>query len=314
MRFRFAIVAACALAACKSSSSDAPPNSVDASTDAFACTPVRSSFETKDVDGIFPGIVGAVSGNGKVLLTWAAPASGALRFNVYRGTKAGGEDPTPIAQDIASVSYLDTSVTNGTRYYYSWVDMTSQQAQNALFSGFIATNLEEDAVASFFLEEYLALGGLLLDRFWDPSIEMFCDIQSTGSSTGVKTALAFWPLLPHVASFDQTRSLVAHLQNPDEFWRPNVIPVLAKDQVGYTPAGEYWNGAVWAPTNYMALQGLHEYGTRTSRARSPASISGTWRPCSRRPAPSSSTTRPRARRARVCGTSSDGAVSVPSRS
>ncbi|RYG40195.1 hypothetical protein EON79_23030, partial [bacterium] len=29
---------------------------------------------------------------------------------------------------------------------------------------------------------------------------------------------------------------------------------------GYTPEGQYWNGAVWAPTNYMVVKGLEEYG------------------------------------------------------
>jgi hypothetical protein len=41
---------------------------------------------------------------------------------------------------------------------------------------------------------------------------MSYDLKSDGTPTGVKTALGFWPLLPHVAS--QAESLLTHLQNP----------------------------------------------------------------------------------------------------
>jgi glycogen debranching enzyme len=143
---------------------------------------------------------------------------------------------------------------------YSWLDMTAQQAQNALCSGLIATATSDDALAAFFLDEYLSLGDLLRDRFWDPAAAIFTDLRPDDQPTGIKTVLAFWPLLAHVGSPAQARSLAEHLQNPAEFWRPDVIPALAADESGYTPGGQYWNGAVWAPTNYMALSGLQDYG------------------------------------------------------
>lgn len=142
----------------------------------------------------------------------------------------------------------------------SWMDMTAQQAQNALFAGAMATETGNDALAAFFLDEHLALGGLLGDAFWDRSTGIFTDLRADGSPTGVKTALAFWPLLAHVGSLDQAQSLVAHLRNPAEFWRPDLIPVLAADEAGYTPEGQYWNGSVWAPTNDVAIHGLQDYG------------------------------------------------------
>jgi hypothetical protein len=57
-----------------------------------------------------------VAGNGKVTLSWSA-GSGATGYNVYRGTAFDGEATTPIAS-ISGTSYTDTSVTNGTLYYY----------------------------------------------------------------------------------------------------------------------------------------------------------------------------------------------------
>jgi hypothetical protein len=143
---------------------------------------------------------------------------------------------------------------------YSWMDMTAQQAQNALFVGRIATSSGDDALAAFFLDEHLSLAAFLRDAFWDDAVGFFTDLGKDGRPTGVKTALGFWPLLARAGSFSHARSLVDHLQNPAEFWRPNVIPVLAADERGYTPEGQYWNGSVWAPTNYMAIDGLRDYG------------------------------------------------------
>jgi hypothetical protein len=64
-----------------------------------------------------PTSLTAMAGSGQVSLGWGASA-GATSYNVYRGTSAGGEGATPIATGITSVSYPDTSVTNGMTYYY----------------------------------------------------------------------------------------------------------------------------------------------------------------------------------------------------
>jgi fibronectin type 3 domain-containing protein len=56
----------------------------------------------------------------RISLSWTAPAnpgSGVSNYLVYRGTTAGGEGTTPIAT-VTQTTYLDTSVTPGTPYYY----------------------------------------------------------------------------------------------------------------------------------------------------------------------------------------------------
>jgi fibronectin type 3 domain-containing protein len=59
----------------------------------------------------------ATAGNAQVSLSWTA-STGATSYNVYRGTSAGGESPTPIATSVTATSYLNTGLTNGTTYYY----------------------------------------------------------------------------------------------------------------------------------------------------------------------------------------------------
>ncbi|HEY2760754.1 MAG TPA: LamG-like jellyroll fold domain-containing protein, partial [Pirellulales bacterium] len=60
-------------------------------------------------------LVGAVAA-GSISLTWSAPI-GAVTYNVYRGSTSGGEGVTPIAINLATPKYVDTSIT-GNNYYY----------------------------------------------------------------------------------------------------------------------------------------------------------------------------------------------------
>jgi hypothetical protein len=64
-----------------------------------------------------PTGLAATAGNAQVSLSWTASA-GATSYNVYRGTSAGGESPTPVQSGITGATYTDTGLTNGTAYYY----------------------------------------------------------------------------------------------------------------------------------------------------------------------------------------------------
>jgi fibronectin type 3 domain-containing protein len=66
--------------------------------------------------------VTASAGSGSVTVSWSAPAtnggSPVTGYNVYRGTSPGGESGTPVAANVATTSFTDTGLTNGTTYYY----------------------------------------------------------------------------------------------------------------------------------------------------------------------------------------------------
>lgn len=57
-----------------------------------------------------------VAKTGQVALSWTA-STGATGYHVYRGTVFDGEATTPIAT-VTSPSFTDTTVTNGTLYFY----------------------------------------------------------------------------------------------------------------------------------------------------------------------------------------------------
>lgn len=143
---------------------------------------------------------------------------------------------------------------------YSWVDMSSQMVQNALCISEIATALGEQDAAAFFRAEAQDLAKLIDSSMWDPNSKFYYDLKEDGSVTGIKTILGFWPLLAHMVPKDRLPDLVGHLRSPNEFDRPNPVPALSADELGYSLDGQYWNGAVWAPTEYMLAKGLEDYG------------------------------------------------------
>jgi hypothetical protein len=65
-----------------------------------------------------PTSLTATAGNAQVVLTWSAPR-GATSYNVLRST-TNGSDYTPIATTATTraTSYVDTTATNGTTFYY----------------------------------------------------------------------------------------------------------------------------------------------------------------------------------------------------
>ncbi|MDR3709347.1 MAG: protease pro-enzyme activation domain-containing protein [Capsulimonadaceae bacterium] len=86
-----------------------------------------------------PTSLTATASNAQVALTWM-PSAGALSYNVLRGTTSGGESATPIKTGIpaSTTSYSDTTVTNGTKYYYE-VTATLASSTSALSNEASAT-------------------------------------------------------------------------------------------------------------------------------------------------------------------------------
>jgi fibronectin type 3 domain-containing protein len=60
----------------------------------------------------------ATSSSGSVSLSWqAASGLGSITYNIYRSTTSGS-GYTSIASNLSAISYTDSSVTNGTSYFY----------------------------------------------------------------------------------------------------------------------------------------------------------------------------------------------------
>jgi fibronectin type 3 domain-containing protein len=64
-----------------------------------------------------PSSPAITAGDSIVNLSWTAP-TGAVSYNIYRGTSAGGESTTALATGVTTTTFADSTVTNGTTYFY----------------------------------------------------------------------------------------------------------------------------------------------------------------------------------------------------
>jgi hypothetical protein len=104
------------------------------------------------------------------------------------------------------------------------------------------------------------LARIINKRMWDKKRKFYFDLTVDGKLAPVMTIAAYWTLLASVASPAQAAALVEELKNPNTFGRTNPVPTLAANQPGYVPAGGYWRGSVWAPTETMVIRGLENFG------------------------------------------------------
>jgi len=95
---------------------------------------------------------------------------------------------------------------------------------------------------------------------WDSKTNFYYDLSIDEKLCPIKTVAAFWTLIGGVASKEQANFLARQLNNPETFGREYPVPTLAGDEKAYCRYGDYWCGAVWAPTNTMVIRGLERYG------------------------------------------------------
>ncbi len=123
----------------------------------------------------------------------------------------------------------------------------------------IADLLGKKDEAASFRKEAAELARLINERMWDPKRKFYFDLTAEGKQVPVKTIAAYWALLAGVASPEQAEALAAELGNPRSFGRKHRVPTVPAGQEGFDPAGGYWRGAVWSPTNTMVIRGLDRY-------------------------------------------------------
>jgi hypothetical protein len=140
------------------------------------------------------------------------------------------------------------------------IDISSEMALFACQLASLAQILGKSDEAQQYSFKENQLSRIIEKRMWDRRRKFYFDLTLKGRRVPVMTIAAYWTLLAKVASPAQAAALVAELKNPSTFGRANPVPTLAANQNGYVPAGGYWRGSVWAPTETMVIRGLENYG------------------------------------------------------
>ena len=77
-----------------------------------------------------PSGLNATADDARILLSWTS-SSGATSYNIYRGLSAGGESATAIATGITDTTFINTSLTNGSTYFYK-IDAVNANGKSPL--------------------------------------------------------------------------------------------------------------------------------------------------------------------------------------
>lgn len=103
-----------------------------------------------------------------------------------------------------------------------------------------------------FLKKYIR------EKLWDPKTSFLYDRYADGSLGDLKSIGAYWALWAEVLEPEELKKFVAHLNDPKTFARKHPVPSIPANHEKYQPDGRYWQGGVWAPTNYMIISGLRQ--------------------------------------------------------
>jgi len=143
---------------------------------------------------------------------------------------------------------------------YGWVDYDGNEALAAWYLSKMAEVIGDERVARKFRRRHRELKELVNRDMWSEDDHIYWDIDKDGSFMKVKTIASFWPMWGRITEQRHVAGLASHLNDAASFNRPHRVPTTAADEATYVPAGGYWRGSVWAPTNHMVVLGLQANG------------------------------------------------------
>ena len=104
-----------------------------------------------------------------------------------------------------------------------------------------------------------ALADRMVEHFYDAEAGLFWS-QKDHRPIRVLTPFNLYPLWTGRMPREISERLVAHLQNPKEFWTPHPLPTVAACDPKYDPQ-QMWRGPVWININYIFVEALARVGS-----------------------------------------------------
>ncbi len=140
--------------------------------------------------------------------------------------------------------------------HMTWIDTCLQQifiAKILVDFGFYIERWQEIEDIE---DEMNRLKKYVKDYLWDPKTAFFYDRYSDDSLGTLKGIGSYWALWTDILEKDEMDAFVKHLTNPETFYRTHPVPSIPATHEKYQANGRYWQGGVWAPTNFMVIKGL----------------------------------------------------------
>lgn len=144
--------------------------------------------------------------------------------------------------------------------HMTWIDITLQQYMNAQILLKMGFELERWQEIEEVEEEIHSLKDFVRTQLWDDNEGFLFDLYADGSKAPCKHIGAFWALHTDILDENQIRLMVEKLQPGGCFYADRMVPSTDPSHPRFRDNGRYWQGGVWAPTNYMILGGLIQKG------------------------------------------------------
>ena len=162
-------------------------------------------------------------------------------------------------------SGMDNSPRMGGGPQMLWVDAIAQQGLSALYISRMAKAIGDQDLAAAWQKKYNAIKKTVNDYYLDDQDGIYYDIvpndQGWYSYYKIKTPASLWPMLAEMPSPQQAKRMARYAKDPKVFGGPMPWPTVARNDPRFvTPDGDYWRGAIWLPTGYMAIKALEKYG------------------------------------------------------
>ena len=142
-----------------------------------------------------------------------------------------------------------------------WVDAIAQQTLAALYISRLAKEAGNEGVEKQFTAIYQELKDIVNKYYWDEVDGFYYDIKASDHSfVKVKTPASYWVMLAEIPSKEQAKRMMEHAVNEQVFGGDYPWPTVSRSDKDFNPEyGDYWRGAIWLPTAYMATKALETY-------------------------------------------------------
>jgi putative isomerase len=132
--------------------------------------------------------------------------------------------------------------------------------------GLMARELGLSEAAANHMASAASLRRKIATHFWDGSRNIFANRLWSGKFTKSVAPTSFYPLLCGAARAEQTRHLLAHLDDPRRFGGEFGLPSVSRDDPAIRD-NMYWRGRIWPILNWLVWNGLNRAGQHEAAER-----------------------------------------------
>lgn len=139
------------------------------------------------------------------------------------------------------------------------IDFTCFMANETRYMKIIAEELDDKENSDLFGNWYEKIKTDTNTYLWCEDEGFYYDFDINNNCFNkVQSVSSFLAVFAGVCDSDQCKTLVAHLENPEEFGTEFPVPSISKKDKTF--GTDMWRGPVWINYNYMIAEGLADYG------------------------------------------------------